>query len=218
MQIVRMVLVWSILTLGCQAKQFLVIIDPAGDAKHAGRQLDDAWERGITMQCAQAVQKRMEMIDRSITILLTRMPGEVVTDLQNAQLANQLQATIFISLNFYQEQSLAPHWYTYLLDLGEDYILKSRDYTFYYADQAHMLCKDVTKKYAQIVYDHCKKAPLQSYNFHEPQHAPIKQLIGVACPALCFDIGLKSKESWKNLVDQLCSIIQQIYWHSDHHE
>ena len=35
------------------------MIDPSGDAKHTGRVIQDTFERGITLQCAEALKKEL---------------------------------------------------------------------------------------------------------------------------------------------------------------
>lgn len=193
------------------AKQFVVVIDPAGDARNTGRQHDDGWERGITFQCAQELQKRMELHGSAIRLIMTRMPGESLSPLQQAQLANQLHADLFISLHFYQEQQLIPHWYTYMLDLGHEYVIKPRDYTCYYYDQAHILCATQTQKYAQRIANYALTCDQKAIAFHKPACAPIKSLIGVTCPAFAFDVGLKGKDGWKIVVEHLTGLLHELH-------
>lgn len=47
-------------TMVCCAHQITIIIDPAGDANHALREIDDTYERGLTLQCAQALKKKLK--------------------------------------------------------------------------------------------------------------------------------------------------------------
>lgn len=199
-----------------QAKPFVVVIDPAGDARNTGRQLDDGWERGATFQCAQELQKRIESHGSAIRVVLTRMPGESLSQLQQAQLANQLQADLFISLNFYQERQLVPHWYMFMLDLGHDYLLKPRQYTCYYYDQAHLLCAQQTNCYAQRLLELSSRSDHTSLVMHKPHKAPLKMLMGVTCPAFAFDIGIQGNDSWKTLIDPLCSVLHELHAAREH--
>lgn len=44
-----------------QQNIFTLMIDPAGDAKHAGRVIEDSFERGITLQCAEKLKKMLKV-------------------------------------------------------------------------------------------------------------------------------------------------------------
>ena len=39
---------------------FTIMIDPAGDAKNTGRQIDDTLERAVTLQFAQKLKSEIE--------------------------------------------------------------------------------------------------------------------------------------------------------------
>ncbi len=85
-------------------KKFIVVLHPAGDAKSTERTIYNNFERGLTLQYAQELKKIIEKSAPNITVIITRQAGDVIEPLQNAALANRLQADLYISLHAYQEQ------------------------------------------------------------------------------------------------------------------
>src|SRR5207237_4720156 len=81
-------------------KQYIVIFDPAGDANRIGKKIGDGFERGLTLQCAEKIKEVIEHQAPYIKIIITRMPGDSVYELQNASLSNRLNVDLFINLNF----------------------------------------------------------------------------------------------------------------------
>ena len=47
------------ITLDATDNPFTIMIDPAGDAKHTGRLIQDTLERGISLQCAEELKKNL---------------------------------------------------------------------------------------------------------------------------------------------------------------
>src|SRR5579863_2631895 len=77
-------------------REYIVILDPAGDAKRTGRQISDSFERGITLQCVEKIKTILERVPY-VKVIISRLPGDTVYELQNASLANRLQADLFIN-------------------------------------------------------------------------------------------------------------------------
>src|SRR3990172_8684717 len=81
-----------------QPRAFTIMLDPAGDAKNPGRKLDDSFERGITLQFSETLKQKLESLFPSIRVVLTRLPGETVQLLQNANFANRLDVNFYLSI------------------------------------------------------------------------------------------------------------------------
>ena len=75
-------------------QQRIVVLDPAGDAKRTGRRIGDSFERGLTLQCAEKIKEIIEARSSHIKVVITRMPGDNVYDLQNASLSNRIHADL----------------------------------------------------------------------------------------------------------------------------
>src|SRR3972149_4092399 len=79
-------------------RPFTIMIDPAGDAKRAGRMLEDNFERGITLSCANCLKHDLEKKYTNVRVILSRFPGETLESMQNANFANRLQVDFYISI------------------------------------------------------------------------------------------------------------------------
>ena len=60
------------------------------------------------MQCVEKIKEIIEERAPHIKVIITRMPGDNVYDLQNASLANRIHADLFMNLNFYYTQETKP--------------------------------------------------------------------------------------------------------------
>ena len=80
--------------------RFSIMLDPAGDAKHTGRQIDDNLERGISLQFTEKLKQTLEKQHPEIHVVLSRFPGETIYHLQNANFANRLEVDFYLSIHF----------------------------------------------------------------------------------------------------------------------
>lgn len=190
---------------------FTIMIDPAGDAKTTGRQLDDSFERGISLQCAQQLQKKIESRFSNVNVILTRMPGETVSELQNANFANRMGVDLYVSIHFYKEQHTLAHWYIYCYGNGNDALFRPQELAFYRYDQAHLLNAKSTQALASSCFSYLINSPFgRQFVYHQPQHIPFKPLVGIKAPAFACEIGLKNKESWKGCVEPLYKSLEAL--------
>lgn len=193
-----------------ERRQYTVIIDPSGDARRTGRKIGDNFERGLTLQCAEKVREYIEARAPHIKIIISRMPGDVVYDLQHASLSNRLDADLFINLNFYHCQDTKPTVFLYQFSYGADFACCNQGLALHTYDEAYRINKTASDEMGLLF----KKSLMQQK--YQPlctvagvYHLPIKPLIGVVAPSLCIDAGLKGKEAWVNYVEPLaCGIMQ----------
>lgn len=194
-----------------RARQFTIMIDPAGDAKVTGRQLDDNFERGITLQCVQRLQQIIEASMSDVRIIITRMPGETITELQNANFANRMAVDLYLSIHFYKEQEAVPSWYFYTYDQSDTTIIKPAQLAFYTYDKVYLINQHITKEWALLIKNTLEKSIFSKYFQYKGIFSlPFKPLAGIKVPAIAFEIGLKNKDSWLNCVDPLFRAIQTI--------
>lgn len=178
-------------------QQVIVIIDPAGDVKRPGRQIGDSFERGLTLQCAEKIKEMVELKAPHINVIITRMPGDSVYDLQNASLSNRLNADLFINLNFYYCQETKPTLFLYQFSYGNDFVQLPQELICNTYDQAYRINKiktdEIVTQFKQILSGQ-KYQPL----FMVPglYQIPLKPLIGVIAPSISIEVGLKNKDMW----------------------
>jgi len=181
---------------------FSIMLDPAGDAKYPGHQIGDSLERGISLHYAKALKKKLEESYCDIRVILTRVPGETIYPLQNANFANKLSVDFYVSLHFYAEEKTKPSMFLYYFSRADEFVTKIPNLFFCPYDQAHRINGATTRRYAQnIARDLSSDTHRNLFNFSGPKGIPFKPLVGVHSPAIALEIGLKKKDDWKNYVD-----------------
>lgn len=191
---------------------FTIMIDPTGDAKHTGREIEDTFERGITVLCAQALKTEIIKLIPNVQVILTRVPGEKLSELQNASFANRLGVDFYLSLAFYAEPMIPKHVAIfYYLEQETDTWHRYNALQFYHASQAHLININLTKQFAKTFLQHFEQKTINtSFIMRGVFGLPCKPLMGIKAPALCIEAGLESKDDWKNLINPLISCIQAI--------
>lgn len=193
---------------------FSLMIDPAGDAQHTGRTLDGTFERGITLQCAQALKEELEKRDRAISIILTRLPGEAVQPLQNAHFANRLAVDLYLNINFYQATSTKPHACIYAFSYGNDFVSQTSNLSFYTYDKAYLHNKSITRTYGQLMQNVlANEMYARQFSCTGLFFIPFRPLTGITAPALAFEASLKRKEDWHVYVQPLADSIMTLIEH-----
>jgi N-acetylmuramoyl-L-alanine amidase len=176
----------------------MVVLDPAGDAKRTGRRIGDSFERGLTLQCVEKIKEYIEAHAPHIKVVITRMPGDTVYDLQNASLANRINADLFVNLNFYYTQETKPTVYVYQFSYGNDFAVQQyQGLQLHSYDQAYLINKHVTDAICVLFKKQLSDAQWQSlFSVAAPGGLPIKPLIGIVAPSITLEAGLKHKELW----------------------
>jgi N-acetylmuramoyl-L-alanine amidase len=216
MSIICLFLLLFTLQLNAQMpRTFSIIIDPAGDAQTTGRKLNDSFERGLTLQCAEQLQELLENKYPYVRVVLTRFPGETVHALQNANFANRLDAQLYLSIHFYQTTEKLPTLFIYHLCYDTNTLIptKKTDLAFIPYDQAHLESSTTTKAYARTIQEHFKQPQYRTtFLVHGIIGLPFKPLAGIKAPALALEIGLSNKDDWndycKAIADSLAPIIE----------
>lgn len=191
-----------------QHAQRIIVLDPAGDAKNTARRIGDSFERGLTLQCAEKIKDIIEERAPHIKVIITRMPGDMVYDLQNASLSNRVHADLFINLNFYYSQETKPTLFLYQFSYGDDFVSCQQGLTLHSYDQAYLINKTTTDIICQLFKKELLQPKYQSLcTCTGPYSLPLKPLIGIIAPGIACDIGLKNKESWTNYCEPLAQAI-----------
>lgn len=191
--------------------RFSIMLAPAGDAKHTGRQIGDSLERGITLQCAEQLKKMLQDLYPNVRVALTRSPGETIYPLQNANFSNRLGDDCYVSIHFYPESRTKPQMFMYYFSYGDDFVTKTPDLFFCPYDQAHRINGPKTRSWSQLVAQVLTNEKHKKlFDFRNICGVPFKPLIGVKAPAFAFEIGLQEKNDWKRYVEPIALSIGQI--------
>lgn len=191
---------------------FTIMIDPSGDAKHTGRIIENTFERGITLQCAEALKKELNQQMPNIRVVLTRVPGETLQPLQNASFANRLQVDFYISIYFYPEPEIPSHvsLFEYQANTTDNWH-KYNPLSFYHVSQAHLINIKKTIDIGKIFLKNFQNNFLKPFFIVQGLFCiPFKPLLGIKAPAIALEAGLVKKDDWKHLINPLVNSIKEI--------
>ena len=202
-----------------RAQQVTIMLEPAGDAQYTGRIIDDAFERGITLQCAQELttllESKMLASGARMRITLSRFPGEVLEPLQNAAFANRLATNAYITISMYQfphetkrdrAAEIAIYYFAYH-PTTDFWQRQTHDLTCEPYHQAHLATSVRSNALAHTLCNSLRTAKPFAGTVNHCHGLPVKPLIGITAPALLIEIGLPHKDAWQTLVLQLAQHI-----------
>lgn len=202
------------------AARFTLMLDPAGDVKNTGREIDGATEQAITLQIAQELKRAIESQLPGVRIIIARSHDETVEPLQHAAFANRLHVDAYIAINCFKQQDATAQFFFYYLSYNpttDFWQHTEQGLHLTPVDQAYKLSIERTRPMATSLYETCKaEAPLLAkekkvtLRCHQPIGLPCKQLIGITSPALVLEIGLKKQQTWQALVPMLLKAIEKI--------
>jgi hypothetical protein len=209
----RFIYIFLVATLALQGKDFTIMLDPAGDAQHTGRIINNTFERGVSLECAKVLKEKITAACPEIRVILTRVPGETLQPLQNASFANRLDIDLYLGLYFYKEEEAIQQLslYYYLANKTTDFWYKAEPLFFYPAHQAYLLNLHKTKKLGEQLLS-VFQSPNSLPFFHVAGLVgiPFKPLIGITAPALSLEIGLQNSTDWNYIIEPIIIFIKQI--------
>lgn len=196
------------LVLPLYISPFSIMLDPAGDAQNAGRMIDDCFERGLTVQFCEKLKKELEKKYQA-NVTLTRIAGDTLEPLQNANFANRLGIQLYISFHFYYQPDdrSTINLYHYIYNSVTDFWSPQTDaLRFVRFDEAHKLNIQLTQTYAENLYKQLS-ATIKHADTTPAFGIPFKPLIGITAPAIGIEIGLHNRNDWQNYISDICQAI-----------
>ena len=188
-----------------------IMLDPAGNSGYAGRIIDDWFERGITLQCAEQLKEQLEQNYPGVRIILTRKTAEYIQPLQNANFSNRMNVDLYLSLHFYHEHSPKPNIYIYYFSYNNDLCTKTINLSFYPYEQAYLFNKETTKGWSQTIKDNLSQQEYDPiFNTHGPYSLPFKPLIGIKSPAIGIEASLKKASDWHIYIEPIMASLDPI--------
>jgi N-acetylmuramoyl-L-alanine amidase len=189
---------------------FTVMLDPSGDARNGGREIGDCFERGISMQYAQALKERLEVAypGGGVKVIISRCNREVIETLQSANFANRLAVDLFISIHFFQEMLDKPILYLYCFS-NTSFGLQPSQYNPLACisyDQAYIKNSKLSRHYAHITHEICS-GYANLFEVNALSFFPCKPLLGVQPPAFAFEASLNDTKNWQIYVEPLVRAI-----------
>ncbi len=211
MNIINQILKIFIFNIIFLANGFTVMIDPFGDSKNIGRNLDHNFERIITMQFAQELKNKMAEQASLVHIVLTKKLGEILDEIQIANFANRLEIDLFLSISFYKETNTKPSVFIYQFK-NQTFFSKynKQILAFYPYHQAFIMNFDASQSFANQI---CKSLQNPKYQYYFDCKAPIafpfKPLSGIIAPAIAIELGLKN-DNYDIYIAPIISFLEEI--------
>lgn len=200
--------IW-LLVAGCFIQpsvcSFHLVLDPAGDAKNTGRQLATCAERGVTLQLCEMLKESIIKEIPHCTVTITRAAGETRTQEQRAQIANQLQADLFVHISCFSDTVLRPRLAFYYHAPSPIISPSLSLYTLIPAHKAHDLVSTETRHMVHSVYTTLKG--MIPYTLHAPAAIPDARLAGLTIPACTLECGITGDVPWTTLVEPLSNAL-----------
>jgi len=197
-----------------------IMIEPAGDAQYTGRVIDDMFERGITLQCAQELKKVLESLNKNCRVVLSRFPGEIVEPLQNAAFANRLKTTLYVAINMYQLPHTTQQTTDAVPEINVYHYLYHPTTDFWQRNSALLTCEPYHQAHvpqsltshaiAHTLFKNLKQIKPFAGELKRCAGLPLKSLSGIVAPAIIIELGIPHKHAWQALMVQLAQHINQL--------
>lgn len=198
-------------------REITLVLDPAGNNQFAGRDIGGCFERGLTLQCCQQLQQRIQSLMPHVRVLLTRHAGEHREPLQNAAFINRVNADLCISIHMYYAQHSAPHSYIYYyLHHPQTDFWHPGDTTLKLQPYHHAHTRWVTHNYhlAHALAHHLEATVGSHMAVGPVVGMPFTPLCGIQIPAVAFEVGLRTEDAWQAYIHQwttsICNTIMHI--------
>lgn len=208
----RLLLITMSMVIFISTLPFTLMLDPAGDTQYTGRLIEDSFERGLTLQCAEAMQALIHKRFPGVRVVFTRFPGETQQLLQNANFANRLDVDLYLSILFYPESKPKSQLFLYYFSNQDAFIAPPSAYALYPYDKAHLFSLKSTKEIATAIGRILGNKEYSSlFTVHGVYTLPIAPLIGIKKPAITIEVGLKNKDEWKLFIDPIVTSIAPFF-------
>lgn len=180
-------------------KHFTIMLNPSKNNNHAERIIDSSFERSISLSTLETIKTKLEERFPHIAIIIATIPHAMTTDTISQQehiahFANSLQVDLFLELSFYQETDIKQQLYIYQFSYNNELITRPSDFVFYRYDQSYIFNQRSSLKAARFFEQVFLSQP---YGNHFQTHAiisfPSAALIGITCPAINIEIGIKKR-------------------------
>ena len=185
-------------------KQCILVIAPSGDAQNPGREIDDSYERALTLQWAHALKAELEYFYPNALIIISRSTGQTIEPLHHAKISNQLNADFFIALNAYHHQKATPllHCFYTCFNKNTDHLLNyEQPFCFIPAHKAYTLNFTRSKNLALLFFNRGSSIKNSKITFSKPEGLPFKEQKTILAPTLTLEIGIKKSYEWELSID-----------------
>lgn len=192
----------------------IIMLDPAGDAEHPGRRLEQHFERGLTLQCVDYIHHALEHHLPHARIIVTRTAGDKVAPLQHANFANRLENVhLYLHCALYKEQtSPQPVIRIYRFSYQQRPLSHANSTSFLRYDHAYEKNEKNSEKLCTTLYNllHESSTTHSFFEIYPPCAFPHAALCGITCPALVIEIGLPHDNVWQQCAELVVQALSEI--------
>ena len=188
------------------------MLDPAGDAQHAGRKIGDYTERGAALQFSNALKENIEKTHSNVRVVLTRFPGETIQPKQNASFANRLDVDLYLSLHFFKQTTHKALLYLFFfcLDPVTDFWPdQTPELAFVKSNKIHKQSLPTSKKWTDTFFETMQNHN-KSFEVSKPLGIPFKPLHSLKAPSIGIEASLTSPEKWQQYIQPITQGISTI--------
>ena len=217
MSLNKILLYVHVLMLYTTVSPVTVMIDPVGDAKYTGREIEDieknaTFERSLTLQCAQKLKENIEETFPHTQVIVTRTAGETLQLFQNASYANRMNVDLYLCLSFYHQESIPGHISIfYYLENNIDLLHKHNPLHFYHISQAYLSNVTASSHIAQKLSSVFKQKNINPHFLCLGAFGiPCMPLFGIQPPAVYIEAGLHHQDDWKYLIQPIMQALKEI--------
>lgn len=190
---------------------FIVILDPAGDAQTPGRIIGNHFERGLTLACVEHLKNQLSELFPEIRVMLTRFPGEAPTPFKNASFTNKMGGNLYISLHMYQQQEMRTiDFYIFGTGTPPAPSYEKNRLTLTPVHLVHQKASSLSQRYAQQMYDELMVSCEKNTQLHAPLTIPFAPLKGIGCPAFALEVSVKNQRDALTFVDTLANALAPV--------
>lgn len=189
-----------------------IMIDPIGDAKYTGHEIEDTFERSLTLQCAQKLKETIEQKFSNTQVFITRNAGDALQPLQNASYANKMNVDLYLCLSFYQEETIPGHIAIfYYLENIIDLQHKYNPFYFYHISQGYLKNISDSKQIALTIASVFNQKNINPHFLCLGAFGiPCNPLFGIQPPSIYIEAGLQHKNDWAYLIEPIMQALSEI--------
>jgi hypothetical protein len=187
-------------------------LNPAGSPYNPGRTVDNQFERGLALTCAQALKDELLRHNPALRIIINPAREEAANHYHTISHAHRLQANMYLHISFYQSHNPTPEltittfqWHP-VTDLWKR---EKKPGEFVPIHEAHLAVASYSSRIAHHMFHHAattRPFPLLALAQVALPYAP---LVGLQVPAVGFEIGIQHKQDIAAIIPALALLIEE---------
>lgn len=192
------------------------MLNPTKKGNQAERIIDNSFERHLSLSTLEKIKAKLEEQMPHLAIIIATIPQTMITDTTSQQehiahFANSLQVDLFLELSFYQDTHIKQQLYIYQFSYNNQLIARPSDFVFYRYDQSYLFNQKSSKKAGHFFE---QTFLLPAYNNHFQTHSivgfPSAALIGIICPAINIEIGIRKRQDALLCIEPIVEAITKL--------